>query len=351
MPLAVEITSISNPDAAALRLHGIPEHLLTVGDDCRLFVATMAGRTIGAALVENVTTIWLRAVRADDPEVAMALINRCAVWAGPGQDLVVDPLLQTSEFFWENADSWGFVQRNDGRLVRLHAATPAMVVNLAGGKSVQPVWLNAEGTITYQLGTAEFVKYGAPSPGFDIPATVARMEWLSQYATVPLVLGYGADGSQHWLHTLGIEGEAAIHPMFQDDPAATVAELGRALRRFHDDVPVDDCPWRSGLDTWLARAQLREQFRRRQPTEDLVVCHGDACNPNWILNAQRECVGIIDVGACGVADRWADLTPALGSLHFNFPEPEHMEQVFLDAYGIDRDETKLRFYREVLAAS
>lgn len=71
---------------------------------------------------------------------------------------------------------------------------------------------------------------------------------------------------------------------------------------------------------------------------DPVVCHGDACNPNFLLDEAGHCVGYVDLGRLGVGDRWADLAPALLSLGWDFGEG--WEPAFLDAYGVERDAGK-----------
>ncbi|MGH6611992.1 MAG: phosphotransferase, partial [Burkholderiaceae bacterium] len=76
-----------------------------------------------------------------------------------------------------------------------------------------------------------------------------------------------------------------------------------------------------------------------------VVCHGDACSPNTIIAPDGRPAGHVDLGSLGLADRWADLAVASVSLDWNF-EPS-WESEFFAAYGIERDEERIHFYREL----
>lgn len=150
-----------------------------------------------------------------------------------------------------------------------------------------PVWLNGHGGVTWRLPDS-YIKVG---PGDH----AAEAERLVLPFHVPGVLGVGED----FLHTTFID---AAPPLNLADPGAAAHALGRALRMFHDGVSLEGCPY-----VW---GPLRGN-------EDLVVCHGDACNPNWLLGADLGFVGTVDLGNLGVDDRWADIAPAVQSLARN----------------------------------
>ncbi|MDZ8275103.1 phosphotransferase [Microbacterium aquimaris] len=38
-----------------------------------------------------------------------------------------------------------------------------------------------------------------------------------------------------------------------------------------------------------------------------VVCHGDACCPNTVIDDDGQVTGHVDLGALGITDRWADI--------------------------------------------
>jgi len=226
---------------------------------------------------------------------------------------------------------------------------PEVVLRLAAGRSIVPVWRNEIGGVTFAIADgAEYVKAGPAHREFVPDAEAQRLAWLAGYVRVPAVLGLGTepDGTV-WLHTAGLPGTSAVLGEWLTRPDHVVPELGRALRAFHDAVPVADCPWTWSLADRLAgRTSVAELGPA--PAEDLVVCHGDACNPNFILDAVGTSLGYVDLGLAGVADRWADLAPALLSLGWNYGPG--WEQAFLAGYGIELDSAKLDFYTRLWEA-
>jgi aminoglycoside phosphotransferase len=105
---------------------------------------------------------------------------------------------------------------------------------------------------------------------------------------------------------------------------------------------------------WAARyvtVRLAELTTRQQkelddppPIDKLVVCHGDACAPNTLIDDAGNCCGHVDLGDLGVADRWADLAVATLSLGWNYPDgPWDAERSA--GYGIQPDPA--RIYRRL----
>src|SRR5690242_5385406 len=75
-------------------------------------------------------------------------------------------------------------------------------------------------------------------------------------------------------------------------------------------IPRSGIPSTPGWSLDEARARLADP----PPVDRLVVCHGDACAPNTLLGDDGGWSGHVDLGALGVADRWADLAVATWSL-------------------------------------
>ncbi len=83
--------------------------------------------------------------------------------------------------------------------------------------------------------------------------------------------------------------------------------------------------------------------------EDVVVCHGDFCLPNILVDPETlRPTGVVDLGRAGIADRYADLALAVRSLAgpLNRQYGPHDARRFLDRYllGEPADNDRIAFY-------
>ena len=97
-------------------------------------------------------------------------------------------------------------------------------------------------------------------------------------------------------------------------------------------------------------ADLLAEVQARRPwTEDLVVCHGDACLPNVLVDPDALTVsGWVDLGRLGVADRHWDLALLTRSMGDNALNPGFGPEAavaLLAAYSVVADPDLLDFYR------
>lgn len=222
---------------------------------------------------------------------------------------------------------------------------PEPVTAVAGGRPIRAVWANQLGGLTFAVGepVEHFVKWAPRGSALDLAAEAERMEWARGYVSVPEVVDLGASGSGAWLVTTPLAGESAVSARWTADPATAVAAIGHGLRALHDRAPVAECPF-----SWSAEdraAVAREPVADPPPVDRLVVCHGDACAPNTLLTDDGRWSGIVDLGALGVADRWADLAIATWSTVWNYGSG--WEDALLDAYGIDPDPARTAYYRRL----
>ncbi len=202
----------------------------------------------------------------------------------------------------------------------------------------------------------------------------ARTQWASLFLPVPIVLDAGSGEDVDWLLTDALAGTDATRHRLLADPEHLVPILARGLAEFHARAPVAQCPFDFRVGAAIAHARervragiakhedLHDEFRHlsidaalaelerlRPPSEDLVVCHGDYCFPNVLLDDGGSITGYVDLGELGVADRWWDV--AVGAWSTTWNVGPGWEDLFYASYGIERDDDRITFYRLLYALS
>lgn len=223
---------------------------------------------------------------------------------------------------------------------------PAVVRRLAGADPIEVVWQNELGGLTFRLGTERFVKWTPTASGIDFGPEVERLAWAADRIPVPAVLDRGPD----WLLTRAVAGTMAVADAWKARPETAVQGLARGLRRLHDALPVASCPFSWQVADRLAPIENPPlSVRQPPPIDRLVVCHGDACAPNILLDESGQPAGYVDLGRLGLADRWADIAVATWSLEWNFG-PGY-DALFLDSYGVRPDPVRTAYYRALWDAA
>jgi streptomycin 3"-kinase len=120
------------------------------------------------------------------------------------------------------------------------------------------------------------------------------------------------------------------------DQAADVVRRGAVNPDFLNDDWRKEPP-----ETLLERVKAEQPYAEK--VADLVVCHGDACLPNVLLDPDTlELTGFIDVGRLGLADRYTDLALITAQLLDEWDLPA---DAFLREYGLgEPDQRRLDFY-------
>lgn len=252
----------------------------------------------------------------------------------------------------------------------LDVAVPPPVRELLAGRVVRPVWRNEAGGLTFEGAAGPdrvFVKWSPPGSGPDLDQEIARLQWAAAFTSVPVPLAWGSDESGCWLMTAALSGASAVSRAWLEDPQRAVVGIGEGLRALHDALPAPECPfsWTAedrladarrqadagGLDpaSWhdvhrsLSVPQALHLLSEPPPVDRLVVCHGDACAPNTLLDGQGSCSGHVDLGRLGLADRWVDLAVATWSTGWNYGPG--WESTLLSAYGVSPDPVRTAYYR------
>ena len=231
---------------------------------------------------------------------------------------------------------------------------PHKVAALARGAALTPVWENDAGGLTFRTDDGRFIKFGPLDPEANMRDEAERMRWASQWARVPEVIAQGQDDEHEWLVTVAIPGESAVSPRWLAEPATAVRAVGRGLRMLHDALPAQDCPWDWSVPRRVANAAARgirvpAELHDAPPIDELVVCHGDACCPNTLLDDSGDPLAHVDLAALGTADRWADIAVASMSTEWNYGPG--WEDALIEAYGVEPDRERLAYYRALWNAT
>ncbi|MER5972947.1 APH(3'') family aminoglycoside O-phosphotransferase [Streptomyces sp. NPDC002055] len=257
----------------------------------------------------------------------------------------------------------------------LRALSPAL---LGVGGEWLPVTAGESGASVFRSADAtRYAKCVPAADAADLTGERDRIAWLSgQGVPGSRVLAWYSGDAGACLVTSAVPGVPADR-MTAEDLRAAWERIADAVRRLHE-VPVSECPFRRGLDTMVAVAhdvvarngvnpaflpveqqhtpppelltRLTRQVPRRRDQEaaDTVVCHGDLCLPNIILDPRTlDVSGFIDLGRLGTADRYADLALVFASARETWADEEQAraaDGAFAERYGISPDRDRLRFY-------
>jgi aminoglycoside phosphotransferase len=223
-----------------------------------------------------------------------------------------------------------------------------------------------------------YAKTASGPPRHELSDEHDRLLWLATTdLPAPAVLDWDDDGETAALTTGCLPGVPMSDLPGEAVPSAA-RSLGLFLRRLHA-TSRDACPFERWLSVTMGLAQVQtgehlvdeedfdderagrsahellaalvEDRPRADELEmgDLVVCHGDACLPNFLIDPDTlEVTGMLDVGRLGVADRHLDLALAVRSMSDTSLNPAYGPEaadVMLAAYGLTADPWRLDFYR------
>lgn len=237
------------------------------------------------------------------------------------------------------------------------------------GESGAAVFRNADGT-----------RYAKCVPAAETAVLTAehdRVAWLAEQGVPgPRVLDRHSGEAGALLVTSAVPGVSADR-LSAVDLSAAWGYIADAVRGLHG-LPAPRCPFDRGLDMMVALARdvvgrnaVNPEFlpveqqhtppeellarlepevarRRAQEASDTVVCHGDLCLPNIVVDPETLRVsGFIDLGRLGSADRYADLALLLANARETWEDEEQAlaaDTLFAARYGLVPDRDRLDFY-------
>jgi streptomycin 3"-kinase len=226
-----------------------------------------------------------------------------------------------------------------------------------------------------------FARWSGPAGRVELEGELQRIAWLSEFdQSSAEVVDWLTSPTGACLVTTALPGVAASE-LTESQLSQAWASIVTTLRRLHE-LPLERCPFERRLHTMLAKAQdvvrlsaLNPQFldpqdralsphallqrvlgqserRQIEVSNDLVVCHGDACLPNFMVGPDTmDCVGVVDLGRLGVADRYVDLALLVGNARPHWSSVVGAEDAltgFATAYGLAcLDDHRLSYYLQL----
>jgi streptomycin 3"-kinase len=240
---------------------------------------------------------------------------------------------------------------------------------VAGGES--GAW------VVYDRGQQRYAKIVSSERVAELAAERARGVWINQTAipSAP-VLDWRETDAGACLVTQAVLGvpasELDVSALQQAWPSVVVA-----VRALHD-LAIDRCPFDRTLaqmmplahagvaEGWVVVGFLPLAVQRTPPTQileqievelsvrlaqertQLVVCHGDLCLPNIVVDpATGQVKALIDLGRLGTADPYGDIALLLATARETWSDEamaRRADQQFAELYGTELDPERQDFY-------
>lgn len=221
-----------------------------------------------------------------------------------------------------------------------------------GAASVHPVWRNSVDGLTFSVATGGrehpidmFAKWNPAGSGESLADEADRLEWLAGRHPAPRVIDLTTVADDEILLTKALPGESAVSQCWRDDPATALRALGAGMRMLHS-IPIHDCPYDWGVEHRMRADSIpADAIEEPPPVDRLVICHGDPCAPNALLDERGDFLAHVDLARLGLADRWADLAVVTMSFAWNYRDYDGA--IFWDAYGIEPDQHRIDYYRRL----
>nr|WP_067873923.1 APH(3'') family aminoglycoside O-phosphotransferase [Nocardia vermiculata] len=226
-------------------------------------------------------------------------------------------------------------------------------------------------------GAARYVKCVPAVEAAALRAERDRVGWLNEQG-IPgaRVLDWHSCDMGALLMTSAVRGVSADR-LSSVDLRAAWGHIADAVRELHQ-LPLERCPFEHGLNSMIAMARevvgrravnreflpveqqhtppevllsrLESELTRMADREaaDTVVCHGDLCLPNIVVDPRTlQVSGFIDLGRLEAADRHADLALLRATARETWADDAQAtaaDAVFAQRYGLAPDHDRMNFY-------
>lgn len=191
-----------------------------------------------------------------------------------------------------------------------------------------------------------------------------KLYWLQGKLLVPEIIYFGKYADKDFLLTREINGKMAFE-INEKEPIELIKLLVEGIKMF-ENIDISKCKFNNSLDIELKQVlyniennlidmkkfkehgrfdtpiQLYEYLLNNRPKEELILTHGDYCLPNIIIDKDK-ISGFIDIGSCGIADKYKDISTCVWSMKYNGKTDEYIE-LFFKQLEFEIDFNKLEYY-------
>jgi len=221
----------------------------------------------------------------------------------------------------------------------------------------------------YRCQKGDSVLYLKTAPIADLEPEYEKLLWLNGKLPVPQVKHWKTEnGTAHLLLTEAA-GEMLTDPaadMLRLPYATSVKILADALQTLQA-IDITACPLNDNLEIRLAKALHNIETGQvdtsdwdddhdftspmelynwltanKPPHEELCFAHGDFTPENVFADGEKPTC-YIDLGGCGIADKWRDIACCVRSISYDTDDPCYVDQLF-SHLQIAPNWTKIKYY-------
>ncbi|MDD3048407.1 MAG: aminoglycoside 3'-phosphotransferase [Bacilli bacterium] len=193
-----------------------------------------------------------------------------------------------------------------------------------------------------------------------------KLKWLSGKTKVPKIVTYLIFQNTEYLITESLNGEMVCSDYYLKNPDQGIPIIVESFNELYS-INISTCPFNVSLNYKLSLAKsnidngliniddvssqalqkygsligIYNYLYDNKYEEELCFSHGDLSLPN-IFAENGKFSGFIDVGDCGIADKWFDIALVTRSIIRNYGE-EFLE-TFYEGINVIPDKHKIDYY-------
>lgn len=229
------------------------------------------------------------------------------------------------------------------------------------GSSLEEIKIGCSDSNVYKI-TSDDIYYLKVAKKGLIKKEYDALTWLNDKLSVPEVILFQEENGYEYLITRGLKGDMVFN--YNVDVAIKI--LKTAFDSLYS-VDISSCPFNVSLSYRLETAtknvldglikdkdlkketldrfgsveNLLKYLKENKIKEELCFTHGDPSLPN-IFAYDSKFSGFIDMGECGIGDKWFDLAICEKSIIRNFGS--EYARLLYDNLNIVRDKEKVDYY-------